>query len=238
MVKIVVAIGVERETIFTESLKKMFFFSSSSSAIGSGDKCFTNSCYKFFETRQTWTENQNTCRGEGGDLVSIETEAEWRYVNNEIQKIPEVNAWHIGLQLKQGDWKWVSGQPLEKHLEKWQPGQPSGDGNEAEMSKNYPSGSKGLFNDLPGSQAKPFICEIPNGKLILEENWKSKKHAPAVQFLILHGLRLNSDSIKWCFFKLKNAIYTHLLFWLVISCLVKNENQLTTLLSDGEFRTD
>ena len=87
----------------------------------------------------------------------------------------------------------MSGQPLD--IEKWQPGQPSGDGNEAEMSKNYPPGSPGLFNDRPGFQAKPFICEIPNGKLILEEKWKSKKPAPAVQFVILHGLRLKSESI-------------------------------------------
>ena len=97
----------------------------------------------------------------------METEDEWEFVNSEIQKItlPGDNEWHIGLQ-KQGDWKWVSGQPLT--IEKWQRYEPSGDGNEAVMSKDYPPGSQGLFNDLSGQYPKPFICEIPKGKMINE----------------------------------------------------------------------
>ncbi|XP_078370532.1 uncharacterized protein LOC144654307 [Oculina patagonica] len=129
---------------------------------GNGDKCFANSCYKFYESGKTWAENQKTCQGEGGDLVSMETDAEWKYVNSEIQKItlPGVNEWHIGLK-KQGDWKWVSGSPLT--IKKWQRYEPSGDGNAVVMSKDYPPGSQGLFNDLSGRYPKPFICEIPKG---------------------------------------------------------------------------
>ena len=140
-----------------------FFFAF---AVGSGGKCSANSCYNFFENGKTWAENQNTCKGEGGNLVSMETEAEWKYVNNEIQNItlPGVNEWHIGLQ-KQGVWKWVSGQPLK--IKKWQRYEPSGDGNVAVMSKDYPPGSQGLFNDLSGQYPKPFICEIPKGKWII-----------------------------------------------------------------------
>lgn len=151
-------------------------------AVGSEDKCYSNSCYKFFETGKTWKENRNTCKSEGGDLVSMETETEWKYVNHEIQEILGVNEWHIGLQKQGGRWKWVSGQDL--NMEKWQPNEPSGNGNEAAMAKNYPPGSQGLFNDLPGFQPRPFICEIPNGKLIftIEGNWGSKKPAPAVHF--------------------------------------------------------
>lgn len=90
----------------------------------------------------------------------METEAEWQFVNSEIQKItlPGVNEWHIGLK-KQGDWKWVNGTPLT--IKKWQRGQPSEDGNAVVMSKDYPPGSRGLFNDLRGLYPKPFICEIP-----------------------------------------------------------------------------
>ena len=94
----------------------------------------------------------------------METEPEWNYVNSEIQEItlPGVNEWHIGLK-KQGTWKWVSGHPLT--IEKWQRYEPSGDGNAAVMSKDYPPGSQGLFNDLPGQFPKPFICEMPLGKI-------------------------------------------------------------------------
>jgi len=94
----------------------------------------------------------------------METEPEWEYVNSEIQQItlPEVNEWHIGLK-KQGTWKWVSGKPLT--IKKWQRYEPSGDGNAAVMSKDYPRGSQGLFNDLSGQYPKPYICEMPSGKI-------------------------------------------------------------------------
>ena len=97
----------------------------------------------------------------------METEAEWQFINNEMQHItiPGVNEWHIGLK-NQGGWQWVSGKPLT--IEKWQRYEPSGDGNAAVMSKDYPPGSKGLFNDLNGQYPKPFICEMPRGKITKE----------------------------------------------------------------------
>ena len=84
-----------------------------------------------------------------------------------IQQItlPGVNEWHIGLQ-KQGVWNWVSGSPLT--ITKWQTNEPSGDGNVVVMSKNYPAGSRGLFNDFSGQFSRPFICELPSGKRINE----------------------------------------------------------------------
>ncbi|XP_020613552.1 ectin-like [Orbicella faveolata] len=92
----------------------------------------------------------------------METEAEWNFINSEMQQItlPGVNEWHIGLK-NQGTWQWVSGKPLT--IDKWQRYEPSGDGNVAVMSKDYPPGSKGLFNDLNGLYPKPFICEMPSG---------------------------------------------------------------------------
>ena len=93
----------------------------------------------------------------------METPEEWEYINSEIQQItlPGVNEWHIGLKNDNG-WKWVNGKDL--NIEKWQRGQPSGDGNVAVMSKDYPPGSQGLFNDLDPGYTKPFICETSKGK--------------------------------------------------------------------------
>lgn len=104
----------------------------------------------------------------------METEAEWQFVNSEIQKITlqGVNEWHIGLK-KQGNWKWVSGRPLT--IDKWRKNQPSGDGNFAVMTKDYPAGTQGLFNDLADYHRRAFICEIPKGKRIKEDIWGSKK---------------------------------------------------------------
>ena len=135
------------------------------SLLGSEGSCFDKSCYIFVTSGETWTKNQNTCKGKGGDLVSMETEEEWEYINSEIQQLllPKENEWHIGLK-DEGDWKWVSGNPLT--IKKWQSGQPSGDGKFAVMSKDYPPGTQGLFNDLPDWIPRAFICEIPKGKTI------------------------------------------------------------------------
>lgn len=99
----------------------------------------------------------------------METEEEWQLVNSEIQQITlsGLNEWHIGLQ-KQRDWRWVSGRPLT--IQKWQRNEPSGDGNTAVMSKNYPAGTRGLFNDLSGQYFRPFICEMSTGKGIDDVN--------------------------------------------------------------------
>ena len=118
----------------------------------------------FIKSGKSWTDNQNSCKDKGGDLVSMETEEEWKYVNSQIQSITlaSLNEWHIGLKKVGQHWMWVSGKPLT--IVKWQKNEPSGDGNVVVMSKNYPAGTQGLFNDLPDSNKKAFICEIPNGK--------------------------------------------------------------------------
>ena len=146
----------------------MFFY------IGSGDPCFKNSCYfiSSAEIGKTWPQNRATCQGKGGDLVSIETEEEWDFINKQIQKkcIGKPNEWHIGLKNGNNGWKWVNGKPLT--ICKWQvtAGEPSGDGKVAVMSKDYPPLKEGLFNDIADGINVAYICEIPKGKATIEHN--------------------------------------------------------------------
>lgn len=132
--------------------------------VGAGGKCFGNSCYLFERTGTSWTNNRRSCKAKGGDLVSMETEAEWQFVNSEIQTInlAGYNEWHIGLKKQGQQWMWVSGKPLT--IAKWQRHQPSGDGDVTVMAKDYPAGTQGLFNDLSELSRKAYICEIPHGK--------------------------------------------------------------------------
>lgn len=141
--------------------------------LGNGGKCFGNSCFVFSEKGKTWSENQKSCKEKGGDLVSMETPEKWEYINKQIQQMTlpgGVNEWHIGLK-KEGNWKWVSGKPLT--ISKWQKGEPSGDGEVAVISKDYPPGSQGLFNDLDGRYPKAYICENTKGKApgMTNERW-------------------------------------------------------------------
>ena len=73
--------------------------------------CFKNSSYIFSKTGRYWDDHKRVCTYQKGYLVSIETEEEWQFINQEIQKRSTWNtsAWHIGLENKSGVWTWLSG---------------------------------------------------------------------------------------------------------------------------------
>ena len=65
---------------------------------------FKNSRYIILVKRFSWHWNRNKCQSQGGDLVSIETEEEWNFINDEIQRRNMTkydNRWSIGL-IKKG----------------------------------------------------------------------------------------------------------------------------------------
>ena len=74
---------------------------------------FKNSWYIILVKRFSWHWNRNKCQSQGGDLVSIETEEEWNFINDEIQRRNMTkydNRWSIGLikkgrELDLGEWK-------------------------------------------------------------------------------------------------------------------------------------
>ena len=83
----------------------------------------------------SWLFNRETCQNQGGDLVSIETEEEWKFINDEIQRRNTkyyISTWSIGLTKKAGNWTWVSERPLT--ICKWGKGEPSGEHGKAIMS--------------------------------------------------------------------------------------------------------
>ncbi|KAL9951704.1 hypothetical protein ACROYT_G044426 [Oculina patagonica] len=149
--------------------------------IESGNVLFGDSCYSFTESGKTWNENRDTCKSKGGDLVSMETEEEWQFVNEEIQKrcIAKPRVWHIGLTKMGANWTWVNGRPLT--ISKWKDGQPSGDGNVTGMSKN----AQGLFNDLSENTIGAFICEMP------------KVWPPVITDIKVHNIGSHSFEISW-----------------------------------------
>ena len=115
----------------------------------------------FTKSGKTFTENQNSCQDKGGDLVSMETEEEWTFINSQIQALTlagGVNAWQIGLRKTGQNWAWVSGKPLT--IQKWQLNQPFGDGAVVVISKD----KQGLFDDVADESENAYICEIPKGK--------------------------------------------------------------------------
>ena len=97
-------------------------------------------------------------------LISIETEEEWNFINYEIQKRRtwNTNAWHIGLENKDGVWVWKTGEQM--NISKWRDSEPDGNDTWAEIYKNG-----GLFNGISrGDEKNTYICEMPGGKLTFQ----------------------------------------------------------------------
>ena len=122
--------------------------------------CFKNSSYIFSKSGRDWYDNRDVCYQQGFDLVSIETEEEWKFIKHEIQKRGTWNtsAWHIGLWKISEVWTWQSGEKL--NISKWRDSEQDGNGEYAEISKNG-----GLFNGINQSDENAYICEIPGGKI-------------------------------------------------------------------------
>ena len=117
---------------------------------------FETSCYTFSKWGRSWWRNRKACEYQGGYLVSIETQEEWQFINDEIQKRSSWNtcAWHIGLRFYNKTWTWLSGEKL--NISKWRDSANKG---RAEISKN-----ESLFSKISRSKINAFICEMPEGR--------------------------------------------------------------------------
>ena len=120
--------------------------------------------------RNSWLWAREACQNQGGDLVSIETEEEWNFINDQIQRRNTTyykNKWSIGLTKKAGNWTWVNGRPLT--ICKWEQGEPRGEHDAAFMYKRSSNGEQGVFGGVNGisiGYGHGYICEISEGKLL------------------------------------------------------------------------
>ena len=117
-----------------------------------------------------WLWNRETCQRQGGDLISIETEEEWKFINDEIQRRNtwfDRSKWSIGLTKKAGNWTWVSERPLT--IRKWGKGEPSGEHDAAFMYKLSSNGTRAVFGSGNSTSTpwQAYVCEIYKGKLLL-----------------------------------------------------------------------
>ena len=118
--------------------------------------CFKNSSYVFSKSGRIWSYNWGTCLNQGGYLVSIETEEEWRFITHEIQKRGTWNtsAWHIGLVRKDGVWIWQTGQQL--NISKWRDSKQDG----KKIARKYPRMKASLIVSL-GLMKTPSFARYP-----------------------------------------------------------------------------
>lgn len=117
---------------------------------------FQGSCYYFSSTPKSWSDSKTDCIGKSASLVNIGSDAENKFVNNQITN----NAW-LGLKEVSGDrLNWIN-DGSEPFYAKWKNGQPV-----------YQNGRDDctflqleFWSTKDCSQNLPFVCE--KGKLIV-----------------------------------------------------------------------
>ncbi|XP_038164300.1 CD209 antigen-like protein E, partial [Cyprinodon tularosa] len=89
-------------------------------------------CYYFSNNKSTWNENRDSCRGQGGDLVKIDSREEQMFLEGKVKEkmTNKDDSFWIGLtdSDNEGSWVWVDGSPLKESLSFWGNNEPDGQG--------------------------------------------------------------------------------------------------------------
>ncbi|CAH3028645.1 unnamed protein product, partial [Porites evermanni] len=123
--------------------------------------------YTFYAASQKsvdFDKSRDACKVHGSDLVSIESNEEWNFLKDTLNKFPQNGTeYYIGLTKdKHGRWRWISNNTTVNESY-WAKGQPSGDEQNLtkcaimykDFKKNY-----GLFDDLSCSLKRHgYMCE-------------------------------------------------------------------------------
>ncbi|KAM9765691.1 secretory phospholipase A2 receptor [Menidia menidia] len=131
-------------------------------------------CYQFnLYTILTWSQALSTCQAQGGNLLSITSLAEHRYIRDRLSSVGAM-VW-IGLNhLKDGSgWEWSDGAPLSLvNFTTALPASPLQDNRQCGV---YNSAYEGHWQSLACESALPYICKkTPNHTRRAEplENWQ------------------------------------------------------------------
>ncbi|XP_076850622.1 galactose-specific lectin nattectin-like isoform X1 [Brachyhypopomus gauderio] len=116
-------------------------------------------CYRFFSSYVTWAEAESTCLRHGGNLASVHTISEYKFLQNLIKKMSGsfLQTWIGGYDaVKEGQWFWSDG--TEGNFYFWASQQPDNYlNNENCMQMN--AGEKLKMNDSICSNHFPFVCK-------------------------------------------------------------------------------
>lgn len=133
-------------------------------------KCFKDGCssytFNVISPRVNWEKSSQLCRETArGDLVSMESDAEWTFLKITILNLTKTNEYFIGLKkgVQSREWRWLSNKSAMNTTQKrWSQGEPSGDGNCVVMMRDYLR-QYGRYYDLDCLKRfrSGHICERP-----------------------------------------------------------------------------
>ncbi|XP_028447514.1 galactose-specific lectin nattectin isoform X2 [Perca flavescens] len=118
---------------------------------------FGSRCFSFNFQGKSWTDAENFCKSDGGNLASVHSEEEQLFLRDFIKKVTgEAKwAWIGGFDsVQEGLWMWSDGSIFD--YKSWASGQPdNADGIEHCLHMNFQGDN---WNDTPCSRLLPFLC--------------------------------------------------------------------------------
>ena len=118
--------------------------------------------YTFYAESQKsvdFDKSRAACNDHGSDLVSIESNEEWNFLKETVNKFPQNGTeYYIGLTKdKHGKWRWISNNSTVNETY-WATNEPQNKNKERcavlyrDYNKNY-----GLFDDLPCTEQRVYM---------------------------------------------------------------------------------
>ncbi len=158
---------------------------------------FNGHKYKFYNDSMTWEEAKTFCEQQGGHLVTISSEDEQSFLEDNCTG--EKNLYWIGLQEIGDNWGWVTGE--EVSYTNWATGEPNEDFNDTEYyaqmyGKDYDDNHLGEWNDSRNDSGTLTFYQLENVGFICE--WDSENITENILEFGGHKYKLYNDkSMSW-----------------------------------------
>ncbi|XP_038579765.1 galactose-specific lectin nattectin-like [Micropterus salmoides] len=114
----------------------------------------------FHNSEQQWADAERLCTSLGGNLASLQTADEYKFIRKMIHKVTGVDkdAWVGGYDAaKEGVWLWSDGSKYD--FKGWAAGEPNNaGGRENCMEINF--SERDYVNDANCDINKPFVCGV------------------------------------------------------------------------------
>ncbi|XP_039662058.1 galactose-specific lectin nattectin-like [Perca fluviatilis] len=118
---------------------------------------FGSRCFAFYSEPKTWIDGENFCISAGGNLASLHSDAEHKFVKDIIFKVTNTQktCWIGGFDaVKEGTWMWTDGSKFDYKI--WNAGEPNNYGGaENCLTMNWDGAN---WNDLACTNQNSFVC--------------------------------------------------------------------------------
>ena len=122
-----------------------------------GWRVFNSHCYKFIQTKKTWSGAKTYCVGQGGYSVTVHSQAENDFVVNLVNS----NVWMGGSDIaSEGTWIWEDGKAWASY-QNFASGEPNNGaaGGEDCLEMVKGNDNNGRWNDISCGYAKSSVCK-------------------------------------------------------------------------------